>query len=168
MFLFSAAITTENRNKLTAARAGRLRTDLGGLYFNLIGILALAGLYAATNAEILLLAIAVIQLEMLEQLLPFARFDGYWILSDLGGVPDLFARIPPILKNAVTRGDTRTRGSPACGAPPAPRLARQARCRGLRHRAGPALDGTGPVPRLVTTPPAGFARRLLRREGGSG
>ena len=64
--LFSAAITTENRNKLTAARAGRLRTDLGGLYFNLIGILALAGLYAATNAEILLLAIAVIQLEMLE------------------------------------------------------------------------------------------------------
>ena len=72
MFLFSAAITTENRNKLTAARAGRLRTDLGGLYFNLIGILALAGLYAATNAEILRLAIAVIRLEMLEQLLPFA------------------------------------------------------------------------------------------------
>jgi putative peptide zinc metalloprotease protein len=48
------------------------------------------------------LAIAVIQLEMLEQLLPFARFDGYWILSDLDGVPDLFARIPPLLKNAVT------------------------------------------------------------------
>jgi hypothetical protein len=41
---------------------------------------------------------------MLEQLTPFARFDGYWILSDLDGVPDLFARIPPILKNAVTRG----------------------------------------------------------------
>jgi putative peptide zinc metalloprotease protein len=85
-------------------RAGRLRTDLGGLYFNLLSILALAGLYAATNAEILLLAIVVIHLEMLEQLLPFARFDGYWILSDLIGVPDLFARIPPIVKNTVTRG----------------------------------------------------------------
>ena len=85
-------------------RAGRLRTDLGGLYFNLITVLALAGLYAATNAEILLLAIAAIHLQMLEQLLPFARFDGYWILSDLIGVPDLFARVAPILTSALTRG----------------------------------------------------------------
>ncbi|HEX4397243.1 MAG TPA: hypothetical protein VH136_06385 [Trebonia sp.] len=85
-------------------RAGRLRTDLGGLYFNLISILALAGLYGATNAEVLLLAIAAIHLQMLEQLLPFARFDGYWILSDLIGVPDLFARVGPILMNALTRG----------------------------------------------------------------
>jgi len=85
-------------------RAGRLRTDLGGLYFNLITVLALAGLYAATNAEILLLAIAAIHLQMLEQLLPFARFDGYWILSDLIGVPDLFARVGPILSHALTRG----------------------------------------------------------------
>jgi putative peptide zinc metalloprotease protein len=85
-------------------RAGRLRTDLGGLYFNLLSILALVGLYAATGAEVLLLAIAAIHLQMLEQLLPFARFDGYWILSDLIGVPDLFARVGPILKNALTRG----------------------------------------------------------------
>jgi putative peptide zinc metalloprotease protein len=85
-------------------RAGRLRTDLGGLYFNLLTILALAGIYAATGSEVLLLAIAAIHLQMLEQLLPFARFDGYWILSDLIGVPDLFARVAPIVKNALTRG----------------------------------------------------------------
>ena len=85
-------------------RAGRLRTDLGGLYFNLIFMLALAGIYAATSAEVLLLVIAVTHLEMLEQLLPFVRFDGYFILSDLAGVPDLFARIAPILRSAVTRG----------------------------------------------------------------
>jgi putative peptide zinc metalloprotease protein len=85
-------------------RTGRLRTDLGGLYFNLISILALAGVYAATGADVLLLAIAAIHLEMLEQLLPFARFDGYWILSDLIGVTDLFARVGPILKNTLTRG----------------------------------------------------------------
>jgi putative peptide zinc metalloprotease protein len=85
-------------------RTGRLRTDLGGLYFNLISILALAGVYTATGSEVLLLAIAAIHLQMLEQLLPFARFDGYWILSDLIGVPDLFARVVPIVKNALTRG----------------------------------------------------------------
>ena len=34
---------------------------------------------------------------MLHQLLPFVRLDGYHILSDLVGVPDLFARIKPNL-----------------------------------------------------------------------
>jgi putative peptide zinc metalloprotease protein len=86
------------------SRAGRLRTDLGGLYFNLIFILALAGLYSATSSQVLLLVIAITHLEMLEQLSPFVRFDGYFILSDLVGVPDLFARIAPILHSAVSRG----------------------------------------------------------------
>ena len=85
-------------------RAGRLRTDLGGLYFNLIFMLVLAGIYVGTSSELLLLVIAVTHLEMLEQLLPFARYDGYYILSDLVGVPDLFARVRPILRSALTRG----------------------------------------------------------------
>jgi putative peptide zinc metalloprotease protein len=85
-------------------RAGRLRTDLGGIYFNLIFILVLAGIYAATSAPILLLVIAVTHLEMLEQLLPFVRFDGYFILSDLVGVPDLFARVRPVLRSTLSHG----------------------------------------------------------------
>jgi putative peptide zinc metalloprotease protein len=104
IYLIWPSFFTNVTESYRLSRAGRLRTDLGGLYFNLISILALAGVYTATNAEILLLAIAVIHLEMLEQLLPFARFDGYWILSDLIGVPDLFARVGPIVKNALTRG----------------------------------------------------------------
>ena len=49
---------------------------------------------------------------MVEQLLPFVRFDGYFILSDLVGVPDLFARVAPILRSAVSRGprDPRVTG----------------------------------------------------------
>ena len=48
---------------------------------------------------------------MLEQLLPFARFDGYYILSDLTGVPDLFARAAPIVKGTLTGpADPRTVG----------------------------------------------------------
>jgi putative peptide zinc metalloprotease protein len=92
--------------------AGRLRTDLGGLYFNLIFMLALAGIYAATSAEVLLLVIAVTRLEMLDQLLPFVRFDGYFILGDLIGVPDLFARVGPIVKGALPAGrrDPRVAG----------------------------------------------------------
>ena len=72
-------------------------------------MLGLAGVYAVTSAKILLLVIAVTHLEMLEQLLPFVRFDGYFILSDLVGVPDLFARIAPVVRSSLLRrhGDPR-------------------------------------------------------------
>ena len=112
IYLIWPSFFTNVTDSYRLSRAGRLRTDLGGLYFNLIFMLALAGLYAATSAEVLLLIIAVTHLEMLEQLLPFVRFDGYFILSDLAGVPDLFARVVPLLRSVVSRGpkDPRVTG----------------------------------------------------------
>ena len=93
---------------------GRLRTDLGGVYFNLIFMLGLAGCYAVTDNQVLLLTIAITHLEMLEQLLPFVRFDGYFILSDLlSPVPDPFARIGPVLGKSPSLGDASTRGNAA-------------------------------------------------------
>lgn len=104
IYLVWPSFFTNVTDSYRLSRAGRLRTDLGGLYFNLIFVLALAGLYVATSSEILLLVIAITHLEMLEQLLPFVRFDGYFILSDLIGVTDLFARVAPIVKSSLTRG----------------------------------------------------------------
>ena len=104
IYLVWPSFFTNVTDSYRLSRAGRLRTDLGGLYFNAVFMLALAGLYAATSAEILLLVIAFTHLEMLEQLLPFVRFDGYYILSDLVGVPDLFARITPLLRSALPGG----------------------------------------------------------------
>ena len=107
IYLVWPAFFTNVTDSYRLSRAGRLRTDLGGLYFNAVFMLALAGIYAATSSEVLLLAIAFTHLEMLEQLMPFVRFDGYFILSDLVGVPDLFARIVPVLRSAVSRGRHR-------------------------------------------------------------
>ena len=103
IYLVWPAFFTNVTDSYRLSRAGRLRTDLGGLYFNLIFMLVLAAFYAATSAEILLLVIAITHLEMLEQLLPFVRFDGYFILSDLVGVPDLFARVTPVLRSCLSR-----------------------------------------------------------------
>ena len=103
IYLVWPAFFTNVTDSYRLSRAGRLRTDLGGLYFNLIFMLVLAACYAATSAEILLLVIALTHLEMLEQLLPFVRFDGYFILSDLVGVPDLFARVTPVLRSCLSR-----------------------------------------------------------------
>jgi putative peptide zinc metalloprotease protein len=112
IYLVWPSFFTNVTDSYRLSRAGRLRTDLGGLYFNLIFILALAGIYSVTSAEILLLVIAITHLEMLEQLSPFVRYDGYFILSDVVGVPDLFARVAPVIRSAVSRGprDPRVTG----------------------------------------------------------
>jgi putative peptide zinc metalloprotease protein len=112
IYLVWPAFFTNVTDSYRLNRAGRLRTDLGGLYFNLVFMLVLAAFYVATSAEILLLVIAITHLEMLEQLLPFVRFDGYFILSDLVGVPDLFARVKPVLRSCLSRlrGDPRATG----------------------------------------------------------
>jgi putative peptide zinc metalloprotease protein len=59
------AFFTDVTDSYRLSRGGQLRTDLGGVYFNLIFILALAGIYEATSSEILLLVIAITHLEML-------------------------------------------------------------------------------------------------------
>ena len=146
IYVMWPAFFTNVTDSYRLSRAGRLRTDLGGLYFNLIFMLALAAVYSATSSEILLLVIAVTHLEMLEQLLPFVRFDGYFILSDLVGVPDLFARIVPILRSAVNRATRRGR--------PDPRVA------GLRRHA--RIVVTGWVMCVLPLLLAGFGYLLLR------
>lgn len=112
IFLVWPAFFTNVTDSYRLSRVGRLRTDLGGLYFNAIFILALAGIYSVTHNEVLLIVIAATHVEMLEQLMPFVRFDGYFILSDLVGVPDLFARVLPIMRSVSRSGrqDPRVAG----------------------------------------------------------
>ena len=82
-------------------RAGRLRTDLGGVYFNVLFSLGTAAAYWLTGFEPLLLVLLVQQFEIIHQLLPFLRMDGYYIVADLTGVPDLFLRLKSILRSLV-------------------------------------------------------------------
>src|SRR5207248_6221265 len=70
-------------------RRGRLRTDLGGVYFNVLFTLGTAGAYAITGFSPLLVFLVAAQIETLQQFLPFVRLDGYYVVSDLIGVPNL-------------------------------------------------------------------------------
>jgi putative peptide zinc metalloprotease protein len=82
-------------------RRGRLRTDLGGVYFNAIFALGLGALYLATGFEPLLLAVLSQHLLVLDQFLPWLRLDGYYVVADLVGVADLFSRIRPVVKSLM-------------------------------------------------------------------
>ena len=83
------------------SRRGRLRTDLGGVYFNGLFSVAVAGAFLLTGFEPLVLVILGQHLIVLQQMIPALRFDGYYVLSDLTGVPDILGRIKPILGSLV-------------------------------------------------------------------
>ena len=101
LYLVWPAFYTDVTDAYRLSKSGRLRTDLGGVYFNAIFILVTAGAYFATGFEPLLLIIPLQHAEMLHQFLPVVRLDGYYIVSDLAGVPDMFQRIGPTLKSLL-------------------------------------------------------------------
>ncbi|WP_051385821.1 M50 family metallopeptidase [Actinokineospora inagensis] len=97
VYLLWPAFYTDVTDSYRLGRAGRLRTDLGGLYFNAIIAVAMFGAWWLSHWDALLLVIATQLLQMVRQLAPMVRFDGYHVLADLTGVPDLFHRIKPTL-----------------------------------------------------------------------
>ncbi|MEQ3551702.1 hypothetical protein WIS52_14610 [Pseudonocardia nematodicida] len=80
------------------SRAGRLRTDLGGVYFNAVVLGGIAATWLLTGTDWLLLVLALLHVETVRQFLPMIRLDGYYILSDIVGVPDLFTYLGPVLR----------------------------------------------------------------------
>jgi putative peptide zinc metalloprotease protein len=101
IYLVWPAFYTDITNSYRLGRAGRLRTDLAGIYFNGLFVIGLTLLYLGTGFRPLLIAILSTDLEIVQQLLPTLRFDGYYIVADLVGIPDLFRYIGPILKRAM-------------------------------------------------------------------
>ncbi|MGV3759032.1 MAG: hypothetical protein ACO1PW_05735 [Actinomycetota bacterium] len=97
LYLIWPAFYTDVSDSYRLPRPDRLRVDLGGLYFNAVFSVAVVAVALATGAEALLVIVPLQLLQMLRQLVPLVRFDGYHVLADLTGVPDLFARIKPTL-----------------------------------------------------------------------
>ena len=97
IYLMWPAFYTDVTDSYRLGRVGRLRTDLGGLYFNAIVAVAITGAWWATGWDALLLVVVTQILQMMRQIMPLVRFDGYHVLADLTGVPDLYSRIGPIL-----------------------------------------------------------------------
>ncbi len=83
------------------SRSGRIRADLGGVYFNVLFVLLLAAAYLVTGFEPLAVLIMLHHLLILQQFVPFVRLDGYYLVSDLAGVPDLFRYVRPVLGSLV-------------------------------------------------------------------
>jgi putative peptide zinc metalloprotease protein len=118
LYIVWPAFYTEVTDSYRLGRGGRLRVDLGGLYFNAIFTVLSWALWWVLRWDALLLLVVAQHLQMVRQLAPFIRADGYHIVADLIGVPDLFSHIKPTLAGVLPR-----RWRPA-GQPPLKRWAR--------------------------------------------
>ncbi|WP_129312345.1 hypothetical protein [Streptomyces sp. L2] len=103
VYLVWPAFYTDITNSYRLGRGGRLRADLGGVYFNAVFANLLVLAYLTTGFSPLLVAILSVNLEIFQQLLPTLRFDGYYIIADLVGIPDLFKYIGPIIRSVLFR-----------------------------------------------------------------
>jgi putative peptide zinc metalloprotease protein len=101
IYIVWPAFYTDVTDAYRLSKGGRLRTDLGGVYFNGIFALLMGGAYFVTGFEPLLIVALVQHFGILQQMLPLLRLDGYYVLADLTGVPDLFARIRPTLRSLI-------------------------------------------------------------------
>src|SRR4051812_6373183 len=109
VYIVWPAFYTDITDAYRLPKWGRLRADIGGMYFNAVFALAVAGAYAATRFEALLLLVVLQVFTIVQQSLPFLRLDGYYIVSDLTGVPDMLSRIRPVLASLLPwrRADER-------------------------------------------------------------
>jgi putative peptide zinc metalloprotease protein len=101
IYIVWPAFYTDVTDAYRLPRPARLRTDLGGIYFNAVIAVITLGVWLATGLHALLLLIAVQMLEIVKNLSPVFRADGYHILSDATGVPDLYAHMGPTLRRLL-------------------------------------------------------------------
>src|SRR5688572_3273904 len=75
LYLVWPAFYTDVDDAYRLDRWGRLKVDLGGLYFNAVVAVAIMGVWLATSIDALLLVVATQLLQMLRQLAPIIRAD---------------------------------------------------------------------------------------------
>ena len=160
IYIVWPAFYTDVTDAYRLPRVARLRTDLGGIYFNAVIAVITLGLWLATGVDALLLLIALQMLEIVKNLSPMIRSDGYHILSDATGVPDLYAHMGPTLKRLLPWKKKRAVRAEGLG----PRLRDRV---GADHRPDPALDGVQRHPAVPEDGRLGVGERLPPRLGDS-
>jgi putative peptide zinc metalloprotease protein len=110
LYLVFPAFYTDTTESYRLGRWSRVRTDLGGFYFQMIFALAVCELYFATGQEWLLVSVALIDMLIARGLIPFVRFDGYWALTDLLGMPDIMTHMKSAARSGWRRRSTKRIG----------------------------------------------------------
>ncbi|HEX6539158.1 MAG TPA: hypothetical protein VF155_08265 [Candidatus Dormibacteraeota bacterium] len=88
-------------------RRDRIRVDLGGIYFDCLSTVGLFVAFQLTGLPVLLPVMVMIGFNILREFTPFVRFDGYYLMADVVGVPEPLSLIGPLLRNRLRRRNRR-------------------------------------------------------------
>ncbi|HEX8429673.1 MAG TPA: hypothetical protein VF625_00240 [Longimicrobium sp.] len=116
MYYHMSVLYTDLSEAWRLPRAQRALIDVAGMYFQALFGVAMLGVYAATGSAVPLYCFIATDLAIASSLNPFFRMDGYWLVSDLLGVPNLHAQSAALLRRFALRCFGRR--APAGDAPP--------------------------------------------------
>lgn len=84
-------------------RRQRCVVNIAGVYFQMIMLIFLIVIHLTTGNDTVRYMIAVTNIGFILTLNPFFKFDGYWLATDLLGVPNLRRRTKELLKYCLDR-----------------------------------------------------------------
>jgi putative peptide zinc metalloprotease protein len=103
IYLFFSVFYTDVSEAWKLNRKQRAMIDIAGVYFQSLCLLILLGLFWATKAPIFLYTVFLVNIEIAGAMNPFLRTDGYWLVTDLFGIPNLRKQSLEVLKFHATR-----------------------------------------------------------------
>jgi putative peptide zinc metalloprotease protein len=101
IYVMDPAFYTDVTDSYRLPRWSRIRTGLGGIYFDFMLSTVLIGAYLLTGHQVLLLLSVLSNINTAYQFFPLVRLDGYWILADLTGVPDFYSMMGAFVRSVV-------------------------------------------------------------------
>ncbi len=101
IYIMDPAFYTDVTDSYRLPRWARVRTGLGGIYFDFLLSALFIGAYFLTGHEVFLLIVVLNNLNTAYQFFPLVRLDGYWILADLTGIPDFYSMMGSFVRSVV-------------------------------------------------------------------
>ncbi len=103
LYLIYPVLYTDVSDAWRLKRSERAVINIAGVYFQCMPLFVLALIFLYTQSPILLVAIIVIDLEIIGSLNPFLRNDGYWLVADFFGIHNLRQRSFDLLERLLTK-----------------------------------------------------------------
>jgi len=101
IYIMDPAFYTDVTDSYRLGRWARVRTGMGGIYFDMILSTLLILAYGVTGQEGLLLLVVLSNINTIYQFFPLVRLDGYWVLADLTGIPDFYSLMGSYLRSIL-------------------------------------------------------------------
>lgn len=91
-------------------RSRRCVVNIAGVYFQLMCIIPIIICFMLTDSDVLHYMIIIMNFGFVMTLNPFFKFDGYWMASDILGVPNLRQRSKEIIRYYINKLRRRSIG----------------------------------------------------------